>query len=338
MARSRVLLCALSVFFGAACDLEVPAGQVTLLANGGSVVAVQTPNGVRVRPGGALVVQDASVFGRGVRVEASDAVPDVLGAAVLSEGGSVRLIQGTLTGGNLLAVADDPATPPNPPSFPMEFPRRRIFPPALMASDSVIEIEGGALVSGGLFDPALTLRDAGIAPGPALIAARSDLTIRAGDFRMGPAAFQVIPAVVLSAQASNVDLLGGTFGGIVNLAGSQSRIAGAELSGLRLGPLAPAIARPGCTEFHDGSLGQVSIASPDETLILFGTSFNHPLGRVPITSVSTPGFIGASPATPSAVVIGALSNGRAFQVNVFASTLDAKVVLAAPGSAGCLAR
>jgi hypothetical protein len=338
MIRPSLLICALSVIFGSACELVVTDGQTATLGAADAVFAVLTPNAVRVQPGGTLVVEGADVVGRGVRVEALDAVPpDVLGPAVVSEGGFVRVRRGTLSGGNLLVVANDPATPPNPPQgSPIDLLLSpRPLPSALVATDSVVEIEGGTLVSGSQPGPTGAERFFTL---PALSLTRGELAIRGGEFLRGEEAlsfFLIPPRVVVSALQARVAISGGSFDGWVRLAGSQSRISGGQVGRLVLGPALPQPSGPGCTEIQGGGIATVLIISPDETLLILGTGFNQPLGLVPITAVSPPDFPEGNPDTPSARVSGVLADGRAFSLNVFTTTLDAKVVLAPPGAARC---
>jgi hypothetical protein len=142
---------------------------------------------------------------------------------------------------------------------------------------------------------------------------------------------------VLRALESQVEIRGGRFAGFVNLAGSQSRLLGGELRLLSLGATPVPVSAPGCTEIHGGLFDSVWIFAASETLFIFGTDFNHPFGQVPITEVS-PGIIGANFSPPSAVVTGVLPDGSALDLRVFPRILPATVVLAPPGSSGCLAR
>jgi hypothetical protein len=206
----------------------------------------------------------------------------------------------------------------------------------------VVDIMGGRLVSGGTFG-LLSLQGLETAPGPALSALDSDVFISGGELRSGRSQELLVRAPnVVEARGSRVQINGGRFAGFVVLGASDTIITDGDLPLLAVGAVAgrfdpaPPRTEPGCTEIHGGSLSSLSILTPSETVFLFGTGFNLPLGPVPIAQVSTPGFIGSSPPTPSAVVTGTLASGTPLDLDVFAAVLSARVVLAAPGSPGCL--
>lgn len=226
MVRARALLCFLACLpVAAACDLEVLSGQTVTLKDGESISGGSRPDAVVVRPGGTLIVEGATVGGRGAAVERSDAVP-LLGSAVVSEGGSVRVLRGTLFGGNVMVVANDPNTPPNPP--PSSQNTFRFLSPALIASPSgsmpsVVVIEGGSLSSGGQFGGELGTSEF-LAASPALFVTGTNLTIRGGEFRRGPAPVDVLE-MLLRTELSTVTIGGGSFVGFVSLGSSNSRIS-----------------------------------------------------------------------------------------------------------------
>jgi hypothetical protein len=132
------------------------------------------------------------------------------------------------------------------------------------------------------------------------------------------------------------------FNGVVELAASQSRVSGGTIQLLSLGTATfqpddptPPPTTAGCTELHGGALPAVSIVRAAETLFIFGTGFNLPLGRVVITEASMLGFIGADVARPGAAVTGLLADSSPLDLDVFVSDLSAQVILAAPGTPGC---
>jgi hypothetical protein len=335
MTRACLLLCALS-FGGAACDLEVPSGQTTVLGSGVMVAGVNTPNGVVVREGGILIVEGADVSGRSGVFEEFDDILVPPGAAIVSDGGSISVVDGRVSGGNAFFVPNDPNTPAIvPPGGGL--PVRRQIPPAIVATRSVVDIAGGQVTSGGAFGGPPMVET--FARAPAVSATASDVRIRGGEFRAGPGlTFRI---TVFRALESDVQISGGSFMGFANLAGSRSRISGGQVRWLMLGffgDLAdpnPRVNSSGCTEIHGGSLSTVSMLVPSETLFVFGTEFNHPLGRLPITNVSRPGFSGPGTMPPSAEVTGVLADGTPLDLDVFAESLPANVVLAAPGTPGC---
>ena len=312
------LLCALALAFGTACELVVPEGQTTVLADGSSVL------GVAVH-GGTLIVEDADVSGPGVVVERGDSVPATFGPAIVADGGVVRIRGGRIVGGNLLVIPQDPNTPAIPPQPDLPF--ERPLPSALVAAGSVVEIDGGILISGGQTSLATGI----FFTTPAVVVTGGALTIRGGDFVLGNELSGFRRQSVVRAQQSRVAIGGGRFGGWIRLAGSRSLITRGWLRMLALGPSDPVAVGRGCTQLQGGILHTTSIESADETLLILGTGFNHPLGQVPITSVSTPG------STPSAQVTGILADGTPLVLNVFAAKLPAHVVLAPPGSVSCAA-
>lgn len=340
MERARTVLLALtSLLVGAACDVEVLSGQTVTLQNGDTFTGVNRADAVIVRQGGTLIVENANVAGRGTGVEPTDAVPLVVGSAIVSEGGSVQVRQGTVTGGAVLVIANDPNTPPNPPPST----RILVLPPALRATPfesmpSVVSIDGGSFASGGVFGVSAEV----FAASPALLLTGSRLTIRGGEFRLGPATFE-LTSNVIRAALSTVTIQGGSFLGSVSLGGSNSRISGGTIPLLSLEPFDPLDGRPlspplppGCTEIRGGSIAAVSIGSQNETLFIFGTNFNRPLGRVAIARTSFPPGPGTVPnPIPSVELTGVLASGAPLDLDVFAASQAVNVTLAAPGSTGC---
>jgi hypothetical protein len=321
-----------------ACDLRVGDGQTTVLGDRGMVFGVLTPNAVSVGRGGTLVVQDADAFGLGRRVEQGDALRPGPGAAiVVSDGGSVRALRGTISGGNVLVIAQDPATPPQPPNA-----AEQLFPtplaPALMAQGASVEIDGANLVASGVFG------SVGFVPAPAVLANQSQVRIRSGSLRVGPGTSSspfFLALIALQAAESSIEISGGDFvGGRSLIVGSQTRISGGNVGSLSLG-IDVALLNPmplpsrGCTELRGGSLQSMTLDGPNETLIVFGTGFNLPLGPVPIPQLAMRRIL-VPPPPPTVRLTGRLADGTPLDLAIWVFDAAARIVLAAPGSAtGC---
>lgn len=336
MLGARTWLCLFGVVVGGGCDLVVQPEQTTVLDNRGSVFAVRTPNAVSVLTDGTLVVQDADLFGLGRRVEQGDPFRPLPGAAIVSDGGRVLVRAGTVSGGNVLAVAQDPSTPPvqPPPGVPPSGPEVAPLPSALVArNSSLVEIDGGRLISGGLFG--LSER---YFVGPAVVVDETTLRIRGGEIRQGSTVVDVLSSnLALVATRSVVEISGGTFAsGFVVLQSSVSSISGGSFpAGLALGfvPLAGTSRssdRPGCTDLRGGSIPGLAVNSLDETLMIFGTGFNLPLG--PLAPASSP------PQPVDVTLVGTFRNDDTpFTMRLLAED-GSKVVLAPADARGCFLR
>jgi hypothetical protein len=345
--RARIVWCALCVSILTACDAVVTAGQTTTFGNRGSVFAVNTPNAVIVQPGGTLVVEDADLFGRGRVIALRDA-PVVTGSAIAAEGGVVRVIAGTLVGGNLVVDPNAPRSAPPDPSSLNSF--IDVLSPALQASHSNVEIEGGTFVASGAFGSVAggfdDLPPRFISFASTIVVSDSQLRIRGGIFR--PGARNDDSRVVggaLTATRSAVVISGGRFDeGVVDLSGSQSRLLGGRFGALLLGG-SPSLVLPpdppGCTEIVGGALRTVRVTGIGEQVFVFGSRFSLPLGPVavpPPMQVTLPSLIGGLPSTidvPTPFTLaGVLADGSALDVRL-AVGAGATVVLASPGTPGC---
>lgn len=289
----RVVFLAALALLGAACDLVVEAGQTTVLANRGTVVAVERLNAVTVRPEGTLIVADADVFGLGRRIE--EPFPPLfpeLGAAIVSDGGAVVIRNGTITGGNAL-VLDDPNTPTRTALG-------SVLAPALIARGSSVEISGGKLTSSAVFgapDPYMS--------GTTVIVDDSELRITGGEFVGGRSRTRDPLPILLDVSRSQVTIAGGRFEtGIVLLRASRTRIDGGHFgaglpesplsAGLEVGQrtlLVPPFAQPvpvplppGCTEIRGGSLGKVNVVGTGERLFLYARALDRPFGPLEVPS------------------------------------------------------
>jgi hypothetical protein len=362
MTRARLWTLCIPLFATLACDIVVEGGQTTVLGNRGSVFAEKTPNAVTVRPGGTLVVEDADVFGRGQVLELRAQQAAQPGAGIVSDGGIVRVLAGTLSGGNVVFVESDPnapALPPGPPTFFGD-----TLAPALIASRSTVEIDGGTFVSSGTFG-SLGRRFPRVSATVSI--SDGQLQIRGGTFRPGPRddGFRIVTSP-LRVERSSVEISGGSFdAGPVQLAFSQSRIRGGHFTGglsisgaLRdLPPPFPATPPAGCTEISGGTFspggpsrvsdaaarGLVFVSGMNERLFFLGTGFNLPLGAVavpPPIQITVPV---PNPGRPSSTVVieqpvpvsltGILADGSPLDITLLVD--DGEVVLAAPGDAGC---
>jgi len=121
---------------------------------------------------------------------------------------------------------------------------------------------------------------------------------------------------------------------------SRTRIGGGRFESISLGIdvalLNPVpLPGPGCTELRGGSLPLVSVDGPQETLLIFGTGFDLPLGQVPVPRLAARGF-GPEPAVPTARVTGTLEDGSPLDLSIFVFDAAARVVLASSDSrVGC---
>jgi hypothetical protein len=298
-----------------------------VLADRGAVVAFQTQNAVQVRPGGLLIVQDADLTGRGRAIEQGDRFQPPAGEAIFAEGGFVRIVAGRIGGGNVLVSAQDPNTPPppEPPGSGVPF-NSRIRPrlaSALFARDSVVEIEGGTLISSGAFG-----LNEDFARESAVAVVGSQLRIRGGTFQRGPAPSPGGSA--LSVFDSDVEISGGAFTAFVSLVGSRSQILGGQFSndGLSLGLSTFVLLTPqgpGCAEIRGGSLRALTLNNSQESAFIAGTGFNVPLGPLPIPDLGQ---------SVRMQLTGTLADGTPLDVALSAIP-GSRVTLIAPGAVGC---
>src|SRR5262245_50449208 len=255
MSRACTWLCGLMALAALGCDLVVEENQTTTLESG-SFAGSSTPNAVLVRPQGTLVVAGAELSGRTRAIEAGDRLQAV-GAAIVSNTATVRISAGMISGGNLLIFPQDPNTPA-PELSPAEIFAGSQLQPALAAVDSLVQIDGGTLVSSGAFGVLPSF----LSGAPAVWARGGELRIRGGTLRaaiLDPAR-TLNPNVALAALDARVTISGGTFGGAVRLAGASARILGGELGSIELGrdDRGLSSARSGCTEIHGGAIGHLS--------------------------------------------------------------------------------
>lgn len=356
MTRAAVLL-VVSLAVAAGCDLSVENGEVTELANRGQVFGAATPNAVRVRPGGTLVVRDADLFGRGRVVDALPAGLPTPGAAIVADAATVRIVKGQIVGGNVLVTVDPNSfpvpvpvdgaasakafasvagvidAPPSARAFatvvgvPLE--SGVVLPPALSALHSSVVIEGGTLIGSSAFG----------APQPFFAATAplqvigGQLLITGGEFLPGtmiPPPLLRFPVRSLFALQTDVEIRGGNFDAApVSLTSSRARITGGRFgAGLFVGSLVSielvqasiVLPPPPCYEVRGGSFSSIAVNGPDP-LFIFGTGFNLPLGPVP------------TGATPLALT-GLFPNGAPIDLDLTAFP-GTQVFLAAPGAPGC---
>jgi hypothetical protein len=322
-----------------------------------------------VLPGGGLGVADAEVIGRGRVITQGMSVLPSPGAGLVADRGAVLIAGGRLLGGNVVV---QPGTPnpgrsnvasfeiPSPAEFAAagvagipfgpdpaatEFGRASLGPllaPGLVAQGSVVEIEGGALISSSVLGSEEFYLQV-----PALVVNDSALLISGGEFRLGTTRAPSPLTRVVAVTFSDVEISGGRFaGGAVLLQNSRALITGGRFdNGLGLGnfvPLRnppPLLAAPGCTEVRGGQFPFIATQGSAEQVFIFGTNFNFPLGPIPIPPL--PPLPSPLPpnvmVNPSALitVTGTLEDGTAANFVVGFANGPAQFVLAAPGSPGC---
>jgi hypothetical protein len=342
-----------SVFGASACDLVVRNGE-TIVASGGPVRAALTANAAAVQPGGTLVVQDGTLIGRERTFVQGSAEPAPPGAAIVTEGGIVRISPGAvIQPGKVTVTPRDPAsTAPVAPDVPYR------LAPALLGTMSTIEINAGSFSSS---------EQVGVVPGtlvdsPSVVVSDSSLTIRGGDFLLGATGprqagrFPVTPSVL--AARSQVTISGGSFAsGTVQIFSSQTVITGGSFGrGVSLGlrppplgftpipvggpfnpPLAPFLPAPGCTEIRGGSFAFVGVVEAGERVFIYGTNFNLPFGPVapPPGPPSTPGGLAFPGPIAQITLSGILLDGTFNTLRLLLSP-GAQVVLdPGAGAAGC---
>lgn len=327
-----VSLCLISLFAAAACDLEAGPDQELVLGNGGIVLGVATPNAVSVVPGGSVVIQDADVRGRGVAVtpEMPRQLNEIVaGTGIVSNRGRVRIVQGQVSGGNVLLLAE--------PRIVASLDTGKVAPALVAVNGSSVDIEGGALATSSvIFGSGVAGDDAVFDTPRTVFVSDSELRIRGGTFRMGvrqdlnPPPGVVFGAFPLDAERSRVEIAGGDFGiGFVQLRGSRSRILGGQVDQLFLQPALalassdPQTLTPGCTEVRGGWINRVTVRGDGERLILVGT-FTRAPGPIP-----SPAFGVATVAIRGVLESGAVND---FDLEIGPGS---DVSLAAPGSPGC---
>lgn len=329
MNLTRGVLLGLITVTIAACDLVVNPGETITVGDGGSVFATETLNAVRVRPGGTLVVEDANLFGLGRTAmelpEMGQPFPE-LGTAVMADHATVRVLGGSVTGGNILFQL--------PPLAQFSGSAPSKAGSAIVAEGSVIEIQGGRLQASGVFG-FMNMTDIvryGFAP--AVAATQSVVRIRGGVLTGGdrppipqnPGGYGALEAI-----DSDVEITGGEFQGSVRLLSSQSRITGGSFPffGPVLGGIRPRFGQaltvataeglpPGCTEIHGGSFATVNVFGEGEQLFIFAA--NAGVGG-PVDP-----FIGALS------VVFADGSESFFPLRI---GVGARVELRVPGQAGC---
>jgi hypothetical protein len=302
--RYSLVVCAL--VGGAACDLIAEAGQTLTLANQttvlGSVGNAQTPPrpAVDVRPGGTVVVQDATLLGGGVLVQ--QAGQQSFGAAgpgisAPDGNGTIRVQQGLVSGGPVIVrvageAFDDPA-------------------PGIQTLDATLEIGGGTLRGGALVSEVGPLADG--LPAPALLTQGGTVRMLGGSLGAGSLPAEIAgdgPSMV--ALESQLEIVGGSYGDEVLSADGRARILGGTFESLHLVSSSP----DGCSELRGGQMGELVVVGG--RVIVAGTALELAPTRQ----------IGVS------ILTGTLENGQAVNAEV---VLDegAAVQLVAAGSPGC---
>jgi hypothetical protein len=220
--------------------------------------------------------------------------------------------------------------------------RGPLLAPALVAQDSVVEIDAGTLTSSGVFGS-----DEFYVQVPAVVVNGSELRIRGGEFRLGQIGGAPQLTRVLAASFSDVHIEGGRFsGGAVLLQNSRTRITGGTFdNGVALGnfvPLTgptPTLPAAGCTEIRGGQFPSIATLGSAEQVFIFGTNFNLPLGPIPIPAPPTlpsplPPNVLVNP-SPPVTVTGTLEDGTMASFAVGFANGPARFELVAPDAVGC---
>lgn len=310
--RCVVLACA--VIGGAGCDLVARTGETLVLANRGSVFGsggdAQTAPlpAVNVQPGGNVVVQDADLFGGGILVQqVGQQAFDFAGAGIRSVSGTVRVQQGLVSGGPVVIQVQDLA-----------------FDSAeagIRAVGSSVEVVGG-MVQGGAVVSQIGLVSMDAAP--AVITQGGTLRVSGGTLNPGA----LVPALPNSdinfsilTFGTQVEVLGGSFGGGLGLLDGRARVLGGTFPFV----FVDTAIGGGCVELRGGQINEFTGRFPGITainggrLIVAGTG----LSLTPIVS-----DVGQSQLT------GTLESGQPVNVVVFQDDTSS-VELVPPGGAGC---
>ena len=306
-----VLLAALALLFGSACERIVPSGEELVIADGQTVFGssgndprVAQP-AVLVQPQGRLIVRDATLIGGTLLLQTVPAGSSrVAPAGILSLGGQVRVTSGAVVTGGLASVDGSVD--------------------ATLASGSGIEAQGGSVsieagatvVGGDLGRPdtemPVTLGGSGVR------ILNGTLSVSGGRIQGGIDFF--------SDAAPSIE----AFGSIVRVQGGEIDLLQASSSTTRIvGGLVRRLAPSGgCTEIRGGATSSLSPSDGAVTRI-FGSGFNAPLGEVNLSGLGFP-----------PVLRGTLESGEPLDLSLpFALGLPGaafpRVILQAAGEPGC---
>jgi hypothetical protein len=284
-ARIRTALALIGIAVG--CDVVVPSGQIVAPSNGGTVVGTlgssrrSAGQAIEVRPGGRAMVVDATVIGGSFLADGppfdSRSASRPASAAIRSEAGTVQVMNGLVAGGSILYTRGDK------PAFGSA--------PAIQASSGIVEISGGTIVGGGDATPAPLEAIGPPFGGPGVGVGSLAIQMLIGDLRVsggvivpgdrGPGA-QGPGAGAVQLINGRMQISGGQFLGPIALKESSVRVTGGNIGLLSLPPFEPRaqIGTRNCSEIRGGQIDRVVIANR-QTLFVFGTDFDLPLGDLP---------------------------------------------------------
>lgn len=302
--RGALIACAIGAV---ACDLVAEPGQLLVLGDrgaafgsGGNAQTAPLP-AVRVQPGGALIVQDADVFGGGILVEQQGQQRfQSAGAGIFSGANSAILIQqGLVAGGPVVLRVPETALDNTGPG--------------VRAVGSAVEVSGGTIRGGALVSEVGTLPPS--LPAAAIEIDGGTLRVTGGTFMAGA---RVPPDPILDslrfsvrAQGSVLEIRGGTFSDGFGTIDSRTRIFGGAFEFLVIQSSTPS----GCSELRGGLLSGLGVDR----------------GRVIVAGTG----LSLAPADPGASrLTGTLENGQPVNARVVQRN-GGIVQLVSSGAPGC---
>jgi hypothetical protein len=307
MIAKRFALLACAVIGGAGCDLIVETGQTLVLADrgaafgtGGNAQTAPLP-AVRVQPGATLVVQDADVLGGGIVVQQTDQPSfGSAGAGIASTAGNgtVRVLQGLVSGGSVLVQA---------PKDPLDEPA-----PGIVAVGSSVEIAGGTIRGGSIVSQVGPTP--GKRPAPAMVVIGGTVRVTGGTFVPGmlDSPNPLAARLSLLAIGSQLEIRGGVFNDAFGAIDGRTRVFGGIFESLAFMSSTPS----GCSELRGGLLSALGVDR----------------GRVIVAGTG----LSLTPMQPSgtSLLTGTLENGQSVSARVVQRN-GAVVQLVSPGSPGC---
>lgn len=327
---SRLLLLALAgtsaLSVAVGCDTRVETGQ-TLIVGPDSTFVGTLAVGPDASPfPGIQVLNDATLIVQGGTIRGGSSFPTAtqreagggFGVSIAEEG--MLLVQsGLIQGGDVVFQQRS--------TIGTQFAGGGT---ALNVNESEVEIQGGTLMGGTVqeFQPGQQQSF----PGGAIFSNNTHFVFRGGLISIGRIPNTLDPRgpgnAVRTFGGLN-EIMGGTFvGGFVSIA-NRNIITGGSIDRLELSDPSAFTTTSGCTELRGGSVPRIRVRS-QERLFIFATGLNVPLGELPVQSPTR--------------VTGRFASGTALDTLIERASSQeqgpsiGKIVIAAPGAAGCPAQ